>query len=140
MNCIISYIEEAPKGPEILKDKVSRLFPKDNDEPKSPGECVQLLEDVIQEALQRHFQGVRFRERNAGHEIDRDMKDEGFDNQIGVDLEAGFVFGGTVHNCGTWMDKMGSSEMAGNKGNPATPRVSLMCESVNGTGLKTLSF
>ena len=49
----------------------------------------QLLEDVIQEALQRHFQGVEFRERNAGFQIDREMSDEGFNNRIGVDLETG---------------------------------------------------
>ena len=49
----------------------------------------QLLEEVIQEGLQHHFQGVKFRERNAGFQIDRQMNDDGFNNNIGVDLETG---------------------------------------------------
>jgi hypothetical protein len=44
----------------------------------------------MQEALSVHFQGLVFRERNAGKRIDEHMKDYGFNNQIGINPDTGF--------------------------------------------------
>uniref|UniRef100_A0A336MYR3 Glycogen debranching enzyme n=1 Tax=Culicoides sonorensis TaxID=179676 RepID=A0A336MYR3_CULSO len=120
--CIKKFATEVPNGELILKEKISRIFPTDDSEAKAPGEHMEYLYDTIQEALTKHFQGLAFRERNAGTLIDAHMKDEGFNNKIGVDLDTGFVFGGNALNCGTWMDKMGSCDKSGNRGIPSTPR------------------
>lgn len=112
-----------------MSDKIYRLYPNDDStypadtiKARSDASRIQTLGDLIQETLTIHANGLRFRERNAGQQIDEHMKDEGFNNEIGVDWNTGFVFGGNKFNCGTWMDKMGSSWRAGNKGIPATPR------------------
>ncbi|KAB0795230.1 hypothetical protein PPYR_12069 [Photinus pyralis] len=120
--CIKCYVDEAPNGVNILSDKVSRIFPSDDSPALEAGVEDQPLYEVMQESLRTHFQGLRFRERNAGRQIDAHMSENGFNNQIGIHPDTGFVFGGNESNCGTWMDKMGSSDKAGNRGKPATPR------------------
>ncbi|KAK2843994.1 hypothetical protein Q5P01_010653 [Channa striata] len=122
LQCIQDYATHVPEGHEILQCPVTRMYPTDDCEPRKPGEVEQPLYDVIQEALQRHLEGISFRERNAGPNIDMHMRDEGFTVVVKVDPATGFASGGNRFNCGTWMDKMGESERARNKGMPATPR------------------
>jgi len=120
LQCIQDYCEI--NSYQLLCLPVARIFPEDDSEAVPVGVKTQLLYDVIQEALQCHVNGISFRERNAGPNLDQDMSDEGFNVTAGIDLSTGFVFGGSKYNCGTWCDKMGNSEKAGNKGIPATPR------------------
>jgi glycogen debranching enzyme len=88
--CIEQYVTEAPNGKAILREKVSRLFPTDDSDAKPAGECDQLLQEVMQESLRVHFQGLVYRERNAGNKIDEHMTDNGFNNQIGIHPDTGF--------------------------------------------------
>lgn len=86
---IKSYVEEVPNGFLILNDVVSRIFPTDESENQPTSLYEQPLHDVIQAGLNTHFQGLAFRERNAGRQIDAHMTDRGFNNQIGVHPETG---------------------------------------------------
>ncbi|KAI6647043.1 hypothetical protein LOD99_8967 [Oopsacas minuta] len=117
----IRYLTKYTGDNDILKEKITRVFVDDDSEAFGETKEETLIE-IIQEILSRHCDGIHFKERNAGVELDRDMTDEGFHIEAYVDLNTGFVCGGSEYNCGTWMDKMGSSEQAGNKGKPATPR------------------
>ena len=123
---IQDYCIMAPDGYSILDEPVKRRFPKDDtwvpwDDSKAYSHSSTVAE-IIQEILQRHAEGISFREHNAGPNLDMQMKDEGFQIDVKVDWNTGFTLGGNEHNCGTWMDKMGESEKAGTKGIPGTPR------------------
>ncbi|KAK3355446.1 hypothetical protein B0H65DRAFT_414487 [Neurospora tetraspora] len=127
LQCIQDYTRLVPNGLSILDDKVKRRFlPYDdtyfdvNDERAYSKEST--IAEIIQEVFQRHAEGMKYREANAGPNLDMQMSDAGFDQEIKVDWSNGFIFGGNQANCGTWMDKMGESERAGSKGVPGTPR------------------
>ncbi len=124
---IQDYTKFVPDGIQLLQETVQRRFlPYDDtwfpvEDPRAYS-ATSTIEDIVQEALQRHASGMSFREANAGPGLDSQMKSEGFQLDIHVDWETGMVFGGNQSNCGTWMDKMGESDKAGSKGVPGTPR------------------
>ncbi|KAK7534404.1 hypothetical protein IWX49DRAFT_602675 [Phyllosticta citricarpa] len=124
---IQDYTKVVPKGSGLLQESVKRRFQPYDDtwfpwDDKRAYSTKSTIEDVIQECLQRHGSGMSFREYNAGPNLDSQMKDPGFNIDIHPDWKSGIIFGGNQFNCGTWMDKMGESEKAGNKGIPGTPR------------------
>ena len=123
---IQDYVSMAPDGISLLNERVKRRFPKDDSwvewNDSSAYSYSSTLAEIIQEIMQRHADGIHFREYNAGPNLDRQMSNEGFNIDIEVDWTTGFVSGGNKYNCGTWMDKMGESLKAGTQGIPATPR------------------
>ncbi|PGH05318.1 glycogen debranching enzyme [Blastomyces parvus] len=127
LQAIQDYTTIVPDGVSLLDEKVPRRFlpyhdawfPVDDERAYSQSSTIA---EIIQEVFQRHASGLSFREYNAGPELDKQMIAEGFQIDVHVDWNTGFIFGGNQWNCGTWMDKMGESEKAGNKGHPGTPR------------------
>ena len=122
LQTIKEYCSIAPNGTSILCEPVCRLFINDDDEARVRSATEQPLHQVMQEVLLRHFRGIDFKERNWGVQIDAHMREAGFHVTVGVNRETGLLFGGNKFNCGTWMDKMGSSSKAGNRGIPSSPR------------------
>lgn len=123
---IQDYVLMAPDGISLLDEDVKRRFLKDdswvNWNESGAYSYSSTLAEIIQEIMQRHADGIHFREYNAGPNLDRQMRGEGFNIDIEVDWATGFIVGGNKYNCGTWMDKMGESQRAGTQGIPATPR------------------
>ncbi|KAF9920504.1 hypothetical protein FBU30_009645 [Linnemannia zychae] len=120
------YCNFVPNGEDILKESFPRRFPDGHtfvqyDSPEAYSVNV-TLEDILAEILVSHAKGIHYREWNAGCQLDEQMTDKGFQVDVDLDYDTGFVTGGNIYNCGTWMDKMGESTKAGNKGLPATPR------------------
>jgi len=122
LQAVQDYCDMAPEGTDFLKAPLAlkwRVSEWDADlahlEPETFADLVHLI-------LAAHAKGIRFREWRAGRKIDEHMTDVGFDISVSMDEATGVVYGGNEENCGTWMDKMGSSAKAGNKGVPATPR------------------
>jgi glycogen debranching enzyme len=144
LQTIQDYTKIVPNGLDILKDETSRRFlPYDDtwfpsDDPRAYSKS-STIEDIIQEALQRHASGMSFREANAGSNLDMQMKPEGFDQDIKVDWSNGIIFGGSQNNCGTWMDKMGESVRANSKGVPGTPRDGAAIE-ITGLSYSTIKW
>lgn len=123
---IQDYVSRAPEGLQVLNAEVPRRFPKNGDfvawdDPQAYS-YTSTVAEVIQEILQNHASGIHFREHNAGPNLDSQMKDPGFNLDVETDWKTGLIFGGNEFNCGTWQDKNGESEKAGNKGCPGTPR------------------
>ncbi|CAI2359529.1 unnamed protein product [Moneuplotes crassus] len=126
LQSIKDYVQNSTEGVAFLSQKFTRTFHSDiqsehneaSDDDKPEKECT--IAELIQEILQKHAQGINFREWNAGSAIDEHMKYEGFNIHIELDLTTGLITGGNPHNCGTWMDKMGSAPE--NKGIPGSPR------------------
>lgn len=116
LDALRQYTRAAPEGTAVLQRLVTRRFTDADD---AAGASAVPLADVVFDVLQRHARGIHFREWRAGPEIDAHMTDAGF--QIDIALrDDGLLYGGNEHNCGTWMDKMGSAPS--NRGRPATPR------------------
>ncbi|KAI5287790.1 hypothetical protein KEM54_005735 [Ascosphaera aggregata] len=127
LQAIQEYTKIVPDGITLLEEKVPRRFlpyddtwfPHDDERAYSRSST---FAEIIHEVLQRHAYGMSFREHDAGPNLDRQMRPEGFQIDIKVDWKTGLIFGGSQWNCGTWQDKMGESEKSGNKGYPGTPR------------------
>ncbi|KAJ3319863.1 hypothetical protein HDV06_005839 [Boothiomyces sp. JEL0866] len=138
---VVEYCTESDEGLDFLNAQVARRFVplpqyrnkdkelkidvQDDFIPYTDERCYKYtstIGEICHEILERHANGVEFREWNAGSNLDHAMRDEGFNISISTDWRTGFVKGGNRWNCGTWMDKMGDYEHAGTRGVPATPR------------------
>ncbi|KAH0787321.1 Glycogen debranching enzyme [Histomonas meleagridis] len=115
-------------GENVFLWRIPKLFPCDdifdynNEYNNKNYRPIVYMYDIIQEIMNSHGNGIHFKEWNSGAKIDSLMSPKGFNIDIVTNWKTGFILGGNNYNCGTWMDKMGSSKMAKNFGIPSTSR------------------
>ncbi|KAJ1998827.1 bifunctional 4-alpha-glucanotransferase/amylo-alpha-1,6-glucosidase, partial [Coemansia thaxteri] len=92
LQAVQSYCAMSSEGLSFLDVSVPRRFPDgetfvewDSDEAFSRSSTVA---ELMHEIMERHARGISFREWNAGPALDSQMRDEGFNVQIGVDFAA----------------------------------------------------
>ena len=128
LQALQDYCYQSPEHTDILKQQIPHLFPTDDQREyyRKYQDIKNIpfitIADIVQNILESHANEIHFVEWDAGPQIDEQMKSEGFHIDIITDWTNGFILGGNSSNCGTWMDKMGSSAKAQNKGIPATSR------------------
>ena len=126
INSVKEYINYT-QDYKFLKEEIDLLFLSDISyenhlEKKMKGEIVKYtIEQIIQIIFQSHAKGIHFIEWNYGIK-NNILKNEGYNIDIDLDPNTGFIYGGNYYNSGTWMNKIGASSKGKNKGLPATPR------------------
>ena len=120
------------KDYNFLKEEIELIFTSDSNfndhlQKKIKGEIKKnSLENIIQMIFQSHAKGIHFREwdyNNNKYFLNNSyQKKEGYNIDIELDPNTGFIYGGNYCNNGTWMNKLGNSIKGKNKGIPATPR------------------
>ena len=127
INAVKDYINYT-KDYSFLKEEIELIFISDinneyNFENKMKGDTNKYsLEKIIHTIFQSHAKGIHFTEWNHNSKNNLLQKKEGYNIDIDLDPNTGFIYGGNYYNNGTWMDKIGTSVKGKNKGLPATPR------------------
>ena len=131
INAVKNYIYYT-KDYNFLKEQIDLIFTSDNSfnehvQKKIKGEIKKYsLENIIHIIFQSHAKGIHFKEwdysNNNYFGNNSYQKKEGYNIDIELDPNTGFIYGGNYCNNGTWMNKLGNSIKGKNKGIPATPR------------------
>ena len=131
INAVKNYIYYS-KDYKFLKEEIELIFTTDTNynehlQKQMRGEIRKYtLEKIIHIIFQSHAKGIHFQEWDYGSKNNFNkneyIKKEGYNVDIELDPNTGFIYGGNYYNNGTWMNELGNSIKSKNKGIPATPR------------------